>query len=39
VSDYQVGKVVTILPIGAGVDGAGYDPGTSDVLPPTQTAR
>jgi DNA-binding beta-propeller fold protein YncE len=32
VSDYQVGKVVTTLPIGAGVDGAGYDPGTSDVF-------
>jgi outer membrane protein assembly factor BamB len=25
VSDYQVGKVVTTLPIGAGVDGAGFD--------------
>jgi DNA-binding beta-propeller fold protein YncE len=25
VSDYQAGKVVTTLPIGAGVDGAGYD--------------
>src|SRR5262249_47482686 len=30
VSDYQVGKVITTLPIGAGVDGAGYDPGASD---------
>ncbi len=25
VSDYQVGKVVATLPIGAGVDGAGFD--------------
>ena len=25
VSDYQAGKLVTTLPIGAGVDGAGYD--------------
>jgi len=25
VSDYQAGKVVATLPIGAGVDGAGYD--------------
>jgi hypothetical protein len=32
VSDYQFGKVVTTLPIGAGVDGAGYDPGASDVF-------
>jgi DNA-binding beta-propeller fold protein YncE len=26
VSDYQSGKVITTLPIGAGVDGAGFDP-------------
>jgi hypothetical protein len=32
VSDYQLGRVVTTLPIGAGVDGAGYDPGASDVF-------
>jgi len=32
VSDYERLKVVTTLPIGAGVDGAGYDPGTSDVF-------
>ena len=25
ISDYQAGKIVTTLPIGAGVDGAGYD--------------
>ncbi len=25
VSDYQAGKIVTTVPIGAGVDGAGYD--------------
>src|SRR5215472_7636394 len=27
VSDYHAGKVVATLPIGSGVDGAGYDPG------------
>jgi DNA-binding beta-propeller fold protein YncE len=32
VSDYQTGKVVTTLPIGQGVDGAGYDPATSDAF-------
>jgi DNA-binding beta-propeller fold protein YncE len=32
VSDYQAGRVVATLPIGAGVDGAGYDPGTGDVF-------
>jgi DNA-binding beta-propeller fold protein YncE len=32
VSDYQAGTVVTTLPIGAGVDGAGYDPATGDVF-------
>jgi DNA-binding beta-propeller fold protein YncE len=32
VSDYQAGKTITTLPIGMGVDGAGYDPGTSDVF-------
>jgi DNA-binding beta-propeller fold protein YncE len=32
VSDYQAGKVITTLPIGMGVDGAGYDPATSDVF-------
>ncbi|HWD00063.1 MAG TPA: hypothetical protein VG456_25065 [Candidatus Sulfopaludibacter sp.] len=26
ISDYQTGKVVATVPIGAGVDGAGYDP-------------
>jgi DNA-binding beta-propeller fold protein YncE len=26
ISDYQAGKVITTLPIGTGVDGAGYDP-------------
>src|SRR3954453_1366506 len=30
VSDYQAGKVVATVPIGAGVDGAGYDPATGD---------
>jgi DNA-binding beta-propeller fold protein YncE len=32
VSDYQNGKVITTLPIGTGVDGAGYEPATDDVF-------
>src|SRR5215468_5201533 len=32
VSDYQAGKTVTTLPIGMGVDGAGYDPATGDIF-------
>jgi DNA-binding beta-propeller fold protein YncE len=32
VSDYQAGKTITTLPIGMGVDGAGYDPASSDVF-------
>ena len=32
VSDYQSGKTITTLPIGMGVDGAGYDPARSDVF-------
>ena len=32
VSDYQAGKVVTTVPIGAGVDGAGYDAGSGDAF-------
>src|ERR1700704_6628313 len=32
VSDYQAGKVITTLPIGMGVDGAGYDPASGDVF-------
>jgi DNA-binding beta-propeller fold protein YncE len=32
VSDYRSGKTITTLPIGTGVDGAGYDPGTADVF-------
>ena len=32
VSDYQNGKLVTTLPIGMGVDGAGYDPASGDVF-------
>ena len=32
VSDYQAGKMVTTLPIGMGVDGAGYDPDAADVF-------
>ena len=32
VSDYQAGKVVATVPIGAGVDGAGFDAASSDVF-------
>ncbi len=32
VSDYDAGKVVATLPIGRGVDGAGYDPGSGDAF-------
>ncbi len=32
VSDYQAGKVVTTLPIGTGVDGAGFDPASGDAF-------
>jgi len=32
VSDYQAGKVVATLPIGAGVDGAGYDGSSGDAF-------
>lgn len=32
VSDYQAGKIVTTLPIGMGVDGAGYDPKANDAF-------
>jgi DNA-binding beta-propeller fold protein YncE len=32
VSDYQAGKTITTLPIGMGVDGAGYDPSSGDVF-------
>jgi hypothetical protein len=32
VSDYQTGKVVATAPIGAGVDGAGYDAASGDVF-------
>jgi DNA-binding beta-propeller fold protein YncE len=32
VSDYQSGKTITTLPIGMGVDGAGYDPKAADVF-------
>jgi DNA-binding beta-propeller fold protein YncE len=32
VSDYQAGKMITTLPIGMGVDGAGYDPASGDVF-------
>ena len=32
VSDYQAGRVLTTAPIGAGVDGAAFDPATGDVF-------
>jgi DNA-binding beta-propeller fold protein YncE len=32
VSDYQAGKVVSTLPIGTGVDGAGFDPASGDAF-------
>lgn len=32
ISDYVAGKVVATVPIGRGVDGAGYDPATGDVF-------
>ncbi len=32
VSDYQAGKVVATVPIGAGVDGAGYDANAGDAF-------
>ena len=32
VSDYQAGKTLTTLPIGMGVDGAGYDAASGDVF-------
>src|SRR5450631_2865692 len=32
VSDYQAAKVVAVVPIGSGVDGAGFDPAASDVF-------
>jgi DNA-binding beta-propeller fold protein YncE len=32
VSDYRAGKVVATIPIGAGVDGAGFDPSTGNAF-------
>jgi DNA-binding beta-propeller fold protein YncE len=32
VSDYQAGKIVATIPIGTGVDGAGYDPASGDAF-------
>jgi DNA-binding beta-propeller fold protein YncE len=32
VSDYQAGKVVATVPIGTGVDGAGYDTASGDAF-------
>jgi DNA-binding beta-propeller fold protein YncE len=32
ISDYGAGKLITTVPIGAGVDGAGFDPATGDAF-------
>ncbi|MGD0498020.1 MAG: YncE family protein [Bryobacteraceae bacterium] len=32
ISDYQAGKLVTTVPIGTGVDGAGFDPASGDAF-------
>jgi hypothetical protein len=32
ISDYRAGKVVATVPIGTGVDGAGYDPASGDAF-------
>jgi hypothetical protein len=32
ISDYQAGKVVATVPIGTGVDGAGFDPASGDAF-------
>ena len=32
ISDYKAGKVVATVPIGTGVDGAGYDPASGDAF-------
>ena len=32
VSDYQAGKIVATVPIGSGVDGAGYDPASGNAF-------
>lgn len=32
ISDYQAGQLVTTVPIGTGVDGAGYDPAVGDAF-------
>jgi DNA-binding beta-propeller fold protein YncE len=32
ISDYQAGRIVTTIPIGMGVDGAGYDPASGNAF-------
>jgi DNA-binding beta-propeller fold protein YncE len=32
ISDYQAGTVIATVPIGMGVDGAGYDPASADAF-------
>ena len=39
ISDYQAGELVTTLPIGAGVDGAGYDAASADTFAPIPMAH
>ncbi len=39
VSDSQAGKIVASIPIGAGVDGAGFDPATGDAFASTADGK
>jgi len=39
ISDYQAGKVVATVPIGTGVDGAGYDAESGNAFARMRTAR
>ena len=39
VMDSESGAIVAVLPIGAGVDGAGYDPGLGESIQQTAPAR
>jgi len=39
ISDYQAGKIITTLPIGTGVDGAGYDPGSKNAFASKRTVH
>ena len=39
VSDYEAGKIVATIPIGPGVDGAGFDPSTGDAFASTTDGK